>query len=222
MRYRKAKLSQMTYACLFLSLPHSQESEDVVSELTYLLRTYPPSDGWRVWLSVHAGSVTSLPVSLLHGVCRVVLDTPSVSDIIVYEVFSLFIVHYFFCHGYLTCCASKHVLLVLLCSKPLTQHPSYNPLFLLPCYMQLLSPFPPPQSLKGSLLYTLASLPPDLFSASTRVEWLPLLHSSALLFPLLRTRREMHTISWRYCPPLPHTLLTVSTYTPTHGNMFTP
>ena len=93
--------------------------------------------------------------------------------------------------------------------------PSYNPLFLLPCYMQLLSPFPPPQSLKGSLLHTLASLPPDLFSASTRVEWLPLLHSSALLFPLLRTRREMHTISWRYCPPLPHTLLTVSTYTPT-------
>ncbi|CAI8014943.1 Dynein heavy chain 8, axonemal, partial [Geodia barretti] len=124
----------------WLLLHNIQESEDVVSELTSLLRTYPPSDGWRVWLSVHAGSVTSLPVSLLHGVCRVVLDTPS--------------------------------------------------------------------SLKGSLLYTLASMPPDLFSASTRVEWLPLLHSSALLFPLLRTRREMHTISWRYCPPLPHTLLT--------------
>ena len=119
----------MTYACLFLSLPHSQESEDVVSELTSLLRTYPPSDGWRVWLSVHAGSVTSLPVSLLHGVCRVVLDTPSVSGAIIHHCF-LGLLHYFFCHGYLTCCASKHVLLVLLCSKP----PTTTPILIIPCF----------------------------------------------------------------------------------------
>ena len=63
-----------------LSLSLSQESPELVGQLGSLLQSHPPSDGWRVWLSISAGSMTSLPVSLLHTVSRVVLDTPSVSD----------------------------------------------------------------------------------------------------------------------------------------------
>ena len=53
-----------------------------------------------------------------------------------------------------------------------------------------------PMSLRGNVLHSLSCTAGELISASTRPEWLPVLHSMIMLHATLRLRKEAFEFAW--------------------------
>lgn len=54
----------------------------------------------------------------------------------------------------------------------------------------------PPLSLCSSVLYSLNSLPGNVLTTSSRVEWLPSLHCMAMLHATISLRRHVYVHAW--------------------------
>ena len=52
------------------------------------------------------------------------------------------------------------------------------------------------QSINASVMHSLTCIPMDVFRSSSRVEWLPLLHSIAMMHASLRLRGRVCPYSW--------------------------
>ena len=52
------------------------------------------------------------------------------------------------------------------------------------------------QSIHASVMHSLTCIPMDVFRSSSRVEWLPLLHSIAIMHASLRLRGQVCPYSW--------------------------
>ncbi len=54
----------------------------------------------------------------------------------------------------------------------------------------------PPLSLTSSVLHSLSSLAGEVFSSSSRLEWLPILHSMVMLHATVCLRKHIYEYSW--------------------------
>jgi hypothetical protein len=70
----------------------------------------------------------------------------------------------------------------------------------------------PPKALNSGVLYCLNSLAGEVVSTSSRVEWLPVLHSLALLHTTVCLRKDIYTHSWTTDFSWSHTHFMVSWY----------
>ncbi len=59
----------------WLLLHHAQSCPKLMVQLPSILHNLPSRQDWKLWLSAHEDS-TTIPMTLLKSVCRVVLESP--------------------------------------------------------------------------------------------------------------------------------------------------